>query len=222
MAFPSMSRKSGDADFLNAFTPEDFAEQVHKERGKEVGFLFRVDHKPGGRVVVLIQSAVSPDWEYAFQNAGCLLAAPPEVKRYDLRFTNGQSLRFRLVANPTNKLKKTNPTALDGREDIPGKLKRNKLTTRVPLFDEGDQALWLERKFFESAKLIKVCVESKNPVSFQKRDKKADKTLHCKITTVTFSGVLKVTDASKLSNLAAKGVGPAKAFGCGLLSLARA
>src|SRR3990172_1047476 len=105
MAFPSVSRKSDDADFLKPFKPEDFGNgQVQVERAADSGFLFRIDPRLGGRAVILVQSAVKPDWEYAFHNAGHLLAASPEMNSFEPRFTKGQRLRFRLVANPTKKI----------------------------------------------------------------------------------------------------------------------
>src|SRR3990170_2178685 len=76
MAFPSASRTSDDPDYLKPFKPEDFGrEQVHVPRGSDAGFLFRIDPRSGGRVVILVQSAVKPDWDYAFRNAAHLLAA---------------------------------------------------------------------------------------------------------------------------------------------------
>jgi len=43
-----------------------------------------------------------------------------------------------------------------------------------------------------------------------------------KIQPVSYKGVLNVRDAEGVVMLIRKGIGPAKAFGCGLLSLARA
>lgn len=42
-----------------------------------------------------------------------------------------------------------------------------------------------------------------------------------KLVTVTFEGVLNVTDPAHLIRLLENGVGPAKAFGCGLLLVRR-
>jgi hypothetical protein len=110
MAFASASRRSEDEHFLMPFDPKDFGmsepRQVKVPRGAETGFLFRIDPQAGGRAVILIQSAVKPDWDYAFHNAGFLLAAPPEVKPFHLTCSVGETLRFRLLANPTRRLSK--------------------------------------------------------------------------------------------------------------------
>ena len=105
MAFPSKSRESNDPVFLKPYLPENFAaKQVHVSRTADAGFLFRIDPHPGGSPAILVQSALKPDWGYAFHNAGYLLAAPPEVKSVEFHFTEGQELRFRLLANPTRRL----------------------------------------------------------------------------------------------------------------------
>lgn len=77
MAFPSDPRKERDPEFLAPYAPDDFIEQVHRRRDPDSGFLFRADPHSNGRAVIIVQSgAVKPDWDYAFHNAGYLLAAP--------------------------------------------------------------------------------------------------------------------------------------------------
>ena len=66
-------------------------------------------------VSILVQSAIGPNWEYAFHNAGHLLAAPPEVRPFEPCIAVGESHRFRLLANPTRKIgTKTGP---DGKKN---------------------------------------------------------------------------------------------------------
>jgi CRISPR system Cascade subunit CasE len=60
--------------------------------------------------------------------------------------------------------------------------------------------------------------EKRLPLNFRKAKEK----LVGKIQPVDFQGVLQVKDSAGLSELISAGIGPAKAFGCGLLSLARA
>ncbi len=84
MAFPSASRRSADPQFLCPFNPDDFGPKpVHAARSMDAGFLFRIDPQPSGRVVILVQSASMPDWDYAFHNADYLLAAPPSTKAFE-------------------------------------------------------------------------------------------------------------------------------------------
>src|SRR3990172_3639516 len=106
MAFPSATRKAGDPDFLKPYKPNDFgSKQGYTERKTDAGFLFRIDPRPGGGVVILVQSAVQPDWDYAFHNAGYLLRCY-DVKSFEPYYQAGQLLRFRLLANPTKRFSK--------------------------------------------------------------------------------------------------------------------
>lgn len=78
MAFPSASRKAEDVDFLKPFNPDMFGNgRVGEKRSVDAGFLFHIDSLPNGRAVIIVQSAIEPDWNYAFHNANHLLAAPP-------------------------------------------------------------------------------------------------------------------------------------------------
>src|SRR5208283_3243119 len=83
MAFPSGDRRPEGTD----------GDQVHVRRGPDAGFLFRIDPGPNGKPVILVQSALPPDWESAFYNARYLLADlgqdhnPWEVKPFDPSFT---------------------------------------------------------------------------------------------------------------------------------------
>ncbi len=206
MAFPSMSQKSEDADFLKPFTPEEFGKnQVHVTRAAGSGFLFRIDPQPGGRVVILVQSAVEPDWEYAFHNAGYLLAAAPEVMPFVPCFTERQHLRFRLVANATRKIDtKSGP---DGR-------KRN--GRRVPVSPDC-LSDWLASRAEQSG----FSIENSTSVrpGYIYANKTPDGEGH-RLYSVRYEGILNVTDPVRFQNAIIHGIGPGKAYGFGLLSVA--
>jgi len=224
MAFPSASRKSEDAHFLQPFQPKDFGDQqVHVERQADSGFLFRIDFpvqpyqrweepRPGGRAVILVQSAVRPDWDYAFHNARHLLAAPPQVQSFDPCFSRGQSLRFRLAANPTRRLSRHSLEA-DGQP-----VKEASIGKRVPvpndrLFD------WLARQAETSGFSVEQDCTRVQPGYIYMNKKKDDK--GHRLRSVRYDGVLQVTDPDLFLNKAViHGIGSGKAFGCGLLSTA--
>jgi CRISPR system Cascade subunit CasE len=76
----------------------------------------------------------------------------------------------------------------------------------------------LERKLEGCAALETLIAEKRLPLNFRKaRGKRVGK-----IQPVSFQGVLTVQKASAIHDLIVAGIGPAKAFGCGMLSLARA
>lgn len=225
MAFPSDTRRSGDAHFLKPYRSEDFGDgHVHVKRKPDAGFLFRIDPRPGGSVVILVQSAIKPDWEYAFGlraglvddagrpvgNAGYLLSARPEVKSYDPSFEKGHSLRFRLMANPTRRL---SPRSL-GSDGKPVKAGVGK---RVPV--PTDRLLdWLDRRSKSAGFSLKQDATSIQPgyIFVNKEGKGQGKRLR----SARYEGMLTVDDPARFKETLVQGVGPAKAFGFGLLSVA--
>ena len=204
MAFPSALRKSVDGEFLKPFVPGDFAGgQIHVERDEDSGFLFRIDAFPNARAMIVVQSAAEPDWNYAFHNAGYLLAAAPEVKAFEPRFAEGQQFRFRLAANPTPRLRRNSP---DAREESVGKrvpVARTSISAGSP---EGESAGFFHQRciHYPSVKLrLYEQEEGRGNVSC------------C----VLFEGVLQVTDSDAFGKASTQGIGSGKAFGFGLLSL---
>jgi CRISPR system Cascade subunit CasE len=207
MAFPCRSQKSHDPNFLKPFKPEEFGDnQVHVSRGADCGFLFRIERPPGGRVVILVQSAVKPDWGYAFHNAGHLLAAA-DVRPFDPCFVAGQRLRFRLRANPTVKrvFQKTQP----GEGKPVGK--------RVGVSGEEAQRAWLESRSQASGfRLVDFRVNSRADI----QSTKLSTGMKMKHLSVDYEGVLAVTDPDLFAKTLGSGIGSAKGFGFGLLSVA--
>jgi len=207
MAFPSSQRKAEDARFLNPYRPADFAQnQVHVPRGQGTGFLFRVDPRTVGRAVILVQSALAPDWEYAFQNAAYLLAAPPAMKSYNPSFSEGQTARFRLLANPTRKIDtKTGPD---------GKRRHGK---RVPvredrLFD------WLSRRAEQAGFSVRKNSTTVQPGYIYVSERREGNGRRMR--SVRYDGILEIVAPGRLVDAVIRGVGPGKAFGFGLLSVA--
>jgi CRISPR system Cascade subunit CasE len=171
--------------------------------------LHRLDiHPYSGVMSLLVQSTVEPNWQPLTQvGQGQYLQASPAYKSIELPLRDGQVFRFRLVANPSFKK--------DGK--------------RHAFYKEADQRRWLETKGTG-------CTEKKRPsLGFQilemdvrkdgnqygrihRDDQKHKVTIH----TVQFDGRLQITDTTQFNTALKQGIGPAKAFGCGLLSLAPA
>jgi len=208
MAFPSAARKSDDPQFLKPYNADDFGSdepnQVGVQRRVDAGFLFRVDPLSGGRVVIVVQSAVKPDWGYAFANAGHLLAGPPEVSEFDpcAICCKGARWRFRLRANPTKK-----------REE-----KRHALRTTQ------EQEDWLRRKAAAGGFEVLAFTASREGSRTALKtdyDLPEPKTHRISFFAVRFEGVLRVVDEQRFLESLCGGIGSAKGLGFGLLSLAR-
>ena len=215
MAFPSASRKCDDVEFLKPFEPEDFGNgQVHVTRAEDAGFLFRIEPQFAGRAMILVQSPIKPDWDYAFHNAGYLLAAPSQVKPFDPSFKVGQRLRFRLLANPTRRLSKHSL----GANGQPIKKWANKegKGMRVPV-PEDRLIDWLTRRAEKAA--FSVEKESASILSSYVYVNKAREENGVRLRSVRYDGTLTVSDPTRFQNAMLQGIGPGKAFGFGLLSV---
>lgn len=166
--------------------------------------LYRIDeNKRLGTIALLVQSEKTPDWSKADFITDCLLE-PAESKIYSPaeKLQTGQALHFRVRANPTIKKK------LDGKEN----------GYRLGLLREEDQLNWLNRKAGESGFSVTSCQSSPEGMTYDDRSsKEQDKMRHY---AVRFEGVLTITDKELFTKTLQTGLGPAKAFGFGLLSLA--
>lgn len=213
MAFPSDTQRDGDSSFLSPFRPEAFR-QVRVRRTNDEAFLFRVDPQSGGRVMIIVQSAVTPDWNYAFQNAP-FLAAPPQVKSFEPRFERGQTLQFRLIANPTKKtgtITKQDRQALT-REELLAKPGRHGRRVPVP---PSEFENWLhDRAVRGGFRVIRFDGIQAGYVL-----EKSEHTGANHLRSACYEGVLAVEDGSEFKATIVRGIGPGKAFGFGLLSVA--
>jgi CRISPR system Cascade subunit CasE len=168
-------------------------------------FLFRVEQlQKGIGAEVLMQSIIQPQ---SSEQSPVLLAQ----REYVLNIQNGQRLRFRLRANPIKTIKDSSKGTVEK------KGKTFTKTVRVPLLHEEQQQAWLERKLQGFAQLETLIVQPE-PVLYFRKVKEGRSG---KIQTVMFDGVLTVLDAEALNREITQGIGAAKAFGCGLLSVAR-
>jgi len=242
MAFPSEARVQRDGDFLQPFKEEDFPllrNPDAKPEDPRHSFLFRIDNSTkenSPRAIILVQSAFKPDWHYAFHNANAFLAAPPECKPYDPTFTAKQELRFRIRINLSKK-GKTSKDGADLRTPRNGTDKKGRPKDqgkRVSLTwdeDQGpDEAIqdWFAGKgehhgfALRDFHLLQVgWVTGYRPGKKTPCDEHDDghPERRMKFRSALLEGTLTVTDAAALQQVIASGIGSAKAFGFGLMSL---
>lgn len=220
MAFPSHSRKAEDRSFLKPFKMDEFGEgQIHVRRSPDAGFLFRIDSLPHGRAVIIVLSAIKPDWDYAFHNAQHLLAAPPsQPVEWNPNINAGDRFRFRLLVNPTRKI----CTIPKKRWEAMTPAEREKETTRhgkrIPVLTEH-LVDWLDKR----AQLAGFSLDKQTLfvqpgyVYVNKGNKEERKQLR----SAFYEGILIVENANRFRETLMRGIGPAKAFGFGLLSITR-
>lgn len=216
MAFPSRQRANIDAAFLTPYDPGDFsAGQVHVPRNDDGGFLFRVDPLPNGRAVILVLSAIEPDWDYAFQNAFYFLAARPQTRAYAPVVVVRQQYRFRLAANAVFRARarslhrsgrKIDDRWVGKRIGVPG--------------DEASLRGWIDRHAARAGFVVRDLPVAQAGYVYVNKTGKAGNGQ--RLRSAQYEGILEVTDPGALDKALRSGIGPAKAFGFGLLSIAPA
>ncbi len=168
--------------------------------------LFRIEENLQGVTHILVQSQNEPDWKKAFTEFP-VLSQLPECKLFQPIISAGGSYRFRLLANPT--MKKT--------IDRDSGQKK----ARLGLLKEEAQQKWLQRKFEAAGTMVLACRTL--PRGFQHSRKNPAKEMTDQThLAVLFEGILQVIDVSLLQIALETGIGSAKGYGFGLLSLAPA
>jgi CRISPR system Cascade subunit CasE len=173
---------------------------VRGESDSPPRFLWRLE--PGqtwSQPVVLVQAAEPGDWSFMAQVPGYLLGGEGAVttKAFDpaARLVPGANLRFRLAANPT--------VTREGK--------------RLGLVGEDAQLEWLQRQGQRLGFDMPTALVSASDMVHGRRGN-----ARVSLRRVLYEGVLQVCDAQAMAGALVSGIGPGKAFGCGLLSLARA
>ncbi|HNT16717.1 MAG TPA: type I-E CRISPR-associated protein Cas6/Cse3/CasE [Acidobacteriota bacterium] len=168
----------------------------------ERDFLFRIERSGQQKAEILLQSLREP--VNTVEREVRIIGSKP----YPLHLNAGQRLRYFLLANPVKTISDEG-----GRLNAGGEIKK----CRVPLIRDEELQSWLVRKLEGCVSVEMVQAEKRPPLNFRKAiERRAGK-----IQPSSFQGTLIVVDPEGLKKMVASGIGPAKAFGCGLLSLAK-
>lgn len=170
---------------------------------EENRLLFRIEphqHGTQGSTVLVQSSSERPDWSYLTGRSDGYALSVDGPKKVNPAPGEGQVLSFRLLGNPTKKR--------NGR--------------RIALTDEEDYRGWLERKgrlhgfepMYANASAYWINGDAQPGSDGYAKG-------NIPHFAVRFDGLLRVTDQAEMRDTLAAGIGPAKAFGFGLLSLAR-
>lgn len=158
--------------------------------------LYRIEHGDTASVA-LVQSMCEPNWT---QTEILRARGPKAVYTQQNPFHVGQTLRFKLRANPT--------VCRDG--------KRHVWRT------EQEQIAWLIRKGVQHGFSVGegggVIVSGQHTFRGAKYAQETEH--HIVVVGIDFGGLLQVTDSELFFETMKSGIGAAKGFGCGLLSVA--
>ena len=174
--------------------------------------LWRVDNPERHRLDLYIVSPVEPSLEAMADQAGWPsqpIWRTADYRRFLDRLEDGQSGQFRLRANP---IKSVRPEG-GGRGD------------RVPLTRVDDQAAWLTSRGHALGFDV---VDGEHGPNLRVVERRTERFRRGGAAgravswgTAAFEGVLKVSDAARLREVLPAGIGTAKGYGCGLMTLAR-
>ncbi|WP_428939775.1 type I-E CRISPR-associated protein Cas6/Cse3/CasE [Fontivita pretiosa] len=168
----------------------------------EARVLFRCDIE-GDWAFLYVQSRTKPDWSKLEPPLSDCVAGPTELQLPSLQ--PGLRLRFRLLARPSVRI---------GEKSSPDRGRR------LTLEREPEQRQWLQRKGMIHGFEVHTCTLTDRIW----HDTRAGHTLPngqlLPLHAVLFDGVLSVVDPDKLWHAIRNGIGPQKAFGFGLLSVA--
>lgn len=186
-------------EYIHGAVERGFAEKRQRR-------LWRVDSVRGNTYLLVLSPDV-PDYaqlaaQYGFPDSGSACETKPYAPLLD-RLAAGQLWQFRLKANPVRSVKEG-----DG---------RGKVLAHVTPQQQKDWLAQRAEKYGFSLDVQGFDVVHTQWLRFEKQGGR-----QVSLRTATFEGVLKVLDPEALRGALREGIGRAKAYGCGLMTLAKA
>lgn len=190
-------------------------------------FLYRHNEEESAHSI-LVQSAVLPDWRQLDNESE---GSTAQMRTFDpQKLQAGTRLRFFVRANPVVE-RKGYSDKTSRRIVVGSKLDyvANKIGVEVKKLDDREQRLtaWIERKGAEGGFAIErdeltrpllMIAPNHDYVIRRSRDRKSDPMT---FTGVDFEGILRITDAEAFAKTLQGGIGRGKAFGFGLVTVAK-
>lgn len=187
------------AAVLASFPPDSSAQTT------EGRVLWRIDQNRETTALYVVSPAV-PSFEHLQEQAGWMQEPSWQSSDYSQmlnRITRGQRYAFRLTANPVHTVTE------DGKK------------RRVAHISSEHQLRWLiERQEQLGAQVTDTAGEATASVNRSNRMVFNRNGRRVTIQQATFDGTLEVTSADSLRSVLTSGVGKARGYGCGLLTLA--
>ncbi|HRN28091.1 MAG TPA: type I-E CRISPR-associated protein Cas6/Cse3/CasE [Terrimesophilobacter sp.] len=170
--------------------------------------LWRLDRR-GHELALYVVSPESPDLTHLIEQAGWPLSSTWQTREYSPflnQLARGQQYVFRLTANPVRQPRDP---------ELSGK--------RVGHVTVAQQEQWLLDRAGACGLAVREATDTSRELAVSEREVKkfARGKSVVTLSTARFDGALEVTDEALLRASLTKGIGPAKGYGCGLMTLAR-
>jgi CRISPR system Cascade subunit CasE len=201
-----------DVQKLHEFVLLGFGTATPTRARADHGVLFRLDvDSQSGALILYVQSSSVPNWERLPQGSMAEVEGPnPAIRSIDPalpKLIQNLEVRFRLRANVTKRAKVEKGALKPG--------------GRIPLRGDEERLAWLTRKGGDHGFEVvhrrdapELTIRGDGTVKGQRRGR------WLTFEAVRFDGVLRITDDARFREAVMSGVGPAKGYGFGLLSLA--
>ena len=204
-----ITRELGDADRLHRRIMEIFPDGMGEQARATGGILFRQDEVAGGRVNILVQSALKPT--RPLQEPAYGEAHSRALDDLLDRLTAGQQVYYRIVANATRKL------GHNTKQGRPNEI--------VPL--QGAEAEeWWSRQAESSGLSLRIAssvsLDSLDCLRTHTKPGGRPAAQRVRYARTRFDGLAVVQNPEQLRERIRTGIGRGKSYGCGLLTVAPA
>jgi len=186
--------------------------------------LWRVDRNSTSEVLLYIVSPDRPDLTHLVEQAGWPTAPGGwETRPYApflARLETDGVWAFRLTANPVHSIRRTEGEPTKRTAHVTPRHQAEWLLQRQK--DCGFRVLERpqEQRSLPEGDQYQLIVHDRRDLSFGKTERSTGRKNRVTLTTATFDGRLRVTDPDALRRTLTSGLGKAKAYGCGLMTLA--
>jgi CRISPR system Cascade subunit CasE len=210
---------------MHAAVVSSFAHAPQTPTGAAPRVLWRVDRNAPTSVLLYIASPDKPDLTHLVEQAGWPTTGTWESFSYTPfleRIKPGEVWAFRLTANPVHSIRRKDGEPTKRTAHI---TPRHQLGWLLKQQDRG--GFTLVRRPRELMRATdeddyQVVVRDHQNLAFGKDAPGRERRLEVTLVTATYDGRLQVADPDKLRTVLTQGLGKAKAYGCGLMTLAPA
>ena len=204
---PRIQLANAQANEMHKLLLKAFEFPVSETPRRDTGLLYRLDGDNSGEdQVLLVQSSMEPHWKFA-QKQGLVVTEGVDVKEISPMFplmTEGRMLRFRIMLNARSRVYRKGASRGDHKDNV-------NLPDVIEWMRRREESLGfaLSRDYTGA---IQLDVSRKQSTPIGRRQ--SDAVRGCRV-----DGVLAVTDTTTFEQTVREGIGRARTYGFGLLSL---
>jgi CRISPR system Cascade subunit CasE len=188
--------------------------------------LWRLDRKAKADVQLYIVSPDKPDLTHLVEQAGWPTASKSwqtyEYAPFLSRLREGDVWAFRLTANPVHSIRRKEGEPTKRTAHITPRHQMNWLLKRQQALGFDVLEKPPEQRLLPQGDEWQLMVHNRRNLDFGKTTDRTQKLNRVTLATATFDGRLRITDPDVLRRALIAGIGKAKAYGCGLMTLAPA